>query len=267
MTQNNINYVIACFLGKRRLESVSDPRMFIRRHLDFLRDNEVGGVGRVTVVLNTDVSEEIEQMRDVLREYRPYYVDLVLITRENMGFSYAAWAHAVNQSVQNEEAFTHYFLVEDDYGPGCPEFLEMFASKMTDKVGYVAQKLSYRSLDELFNTPEHPAICCGLLSAEAARSAHEKYGSAILTIDTNKYDYDSLLLQVRFVDYIQGVGYTLADCSDISSTVFLHVDLSNKTGWTVREYGNPDAPRALEPIVEWENYRRKDVYEPADISG
>ena len=260
MEKLNVNYIIACFLGERRLKSVSDPKMFIRRHLDFLRDNNIDGIGRVTVVLNTDSSEEIETMREILRDYRPYYVDLRLITRENMGFSYSGWALAINQSVENEEDFTHYMLVEDDYAPGREDFLEVFASKMTEGIGYVAQKLSYYVMDELFNTPKHPAIACGLMSAEAARKAHDKYGSAILTIATSRYDYFSLMLQVHFVDFIKGVGYDISDCADISSIIFLHIDCANQSGWTLREYGNKDERRALEPVIEWKNYKWDDVY-------
>lgn len=249
--EHKINYIVAVWLGDRRLKTVSDPEVFLHRHLSFLRDNKIA-VDRVTIALAAETPEQVKKARDILRQYRPYYTELRLVVRDNYGLSYGGWNDIVNQCIENDEGFTHYFLLEDDYVPTHPEFLDLYLSKMTDGVGYVCQKLSHAALSGLFGTQVHAGISCGLLSGEAAEKAYEEYGTSLCIIPTENYDWYSVQMQVHFLDFISKSGYKITDTAKESSCHFVRVDIDNPRGWKLAEFADPTKPRYIEPIIEWE---------------
>lgn len=255
-----VNYIIVWFLGERRVKSVADPRYFIHRHLQFLQDNNID-VARVTVVLNTDSEAEEALARETLKEYDNYYTELVFFARPNEGFSYSGWNDAIVKCIDDGEDFTHYFLMEDDYAPGTTDFIDQYESKMVSDVGYVCQKLSDPTLSKIFNTQIHAGVSCGLLAADAARDAYRVFGSPLKTYTTKRYDWDSLLAQVHFLDNITNLGYRIVDSSDFSSVVFLHGlthEIKSDRGWFLIEYGNPKKPRVIEPVIDWSLYEREE---------
>jgi len=139
----------------------------------------------------------------------------------------------------------------------------------------VCQKLSHEALSGLFNTQIHAGISNGLLLAEAAYKAYDTYGS-VLTMyehDGAEYDWNSLQLQIHFLDFITESGYTITDPADISSVPFLHnfdaargsntllsksndkaYQAAKERGWFLMEWANPNAPRLIEPIIDWEMF-------------
>ena len=252
-----VNYLVTWYVGKRRVVTASDPRFFIRRHLDFLQDNNIA-IDRVTVILNRDTEEEEALARKVLvDEYSDYYTDLVFLVRENKGFSYAAWDYAMNKCIREGEHFDLYWLLEDDYAPGVTDFTEQYFTKIENNVsvGYVCQRLSDEVLSSVFNTQVHPGICCGLLAGDAAEEAYRVYGSVLRTFSTNRYDMESLHAQIHFMDNVTDLGYTYDDSGDFSSVVFVHHAPMSERGWKLVDYGDPDKPRVIEPVINWSEFQ------------
>lgn len=251
-----LNYVVTCFMGERRLKTVSEPEYFIRKHLNFLQDHK-SDVARVTLILNTDNSEEEDRLRKVVSEFEPYYTELKIMVRENKGFSYAAWNHVMNDCIENNEGFTEYFLLEDDYVPATVDFIEKYESKIDDRTGYVCQRISNLTLGNLFNFPIHPGVSCGLMPAKPAEEAYKEFGSVLVTFETNTYDAESLDAQTYFLDNITGkLKYTLKDSSSFSSVIFVHVFPKSVRGWSLMEYSDPSLPRVIEPVIEWEIFNK-----------
>lgn len=246
---------MACWLGARRVTAVSDPRMFFDRHLQYLEKHKID-VDRVTMVFSIGAPEHKVRALEIMQDYKDYYTELKIVFRENKNFSYGAWNDVLNECMANNEDFTHYFLVEDDYAPGRPDFLDVYESQMAEGVGYVCQKISHETLSELFNTQPHPGICCGLLLGQAARDAYEKFGT-VLEVErwsTTRYDYSSLRLQIHFMDNVVACGYGFADTYKVSSIPFVLADIYVEL--SVMEFGDPSLPRALEPVVEWALFER-----------
>jgi len=266
---DKINYIVVFYLGTRRVNTVSSSTYFIRKHLNFLQDNKID-LARVTVVLNSDIHDETVEFLEVIRSFKPYYTDLRVVIRENKGLSYAGWNEVINSCIENDEEFTHYFLMEDDYYPGCVEFIDMCKSKMVGDVGYVCGAQTSKSLASLFKVERTAGMSIGMLKGEAAEAAYNKYGSSLVTLDNESkdgYGIRSLQIQAMFLDFVLNSGYSLIGMEDISSSIFLH----NRTGhlfstikqqqesgersWFLAEYGDPDKPRVFEPIVEWSLYK------------
>jgi hypothetical protein len=249
--ERKLNYVVTCFMGQRRLKTVSDPEYFIHRHLSFLQKHNCD-VARVTLVLNADNQEQIDKLYHALEDYSDYYTEIKVVVRENKGFSYAAWADVVNQCIENDEGFTEYMLLEDDYAPGTPDFIEKYESVVTPNTGYVCQKTSDLTLTKIFKNPIHPGISCGLLMGKPAEQAYRKHGTVFPVFGTARYDMESLQAQVYFLYYIvQDLGYNLEDSTSFSSVIFVHVFPGSARGWSLMEYSDPSLPRVIEPVIEW----------------
>lgn len=220
-------------------------------------------IDRVTLVINADTGEEVQRFLKAVRSYKPFTHEVKVMVRPNIGFSYGGWASAVNACIENDEGFTHYFLIEDDYVPCEPNFIDVFNSKMIDGIGYVCQKLSHEGWKQLFGIQTHAGASCGLLLGEAAEKAYEKYGSALMAVDANEYNDALLQSQVHFLDFVTELGYGIADVADKSSAPFLHnynelagpnlkkygTEEGKRRGWFIVKWGDPKMPSIIEPVI------------------
>jgi len=264
---DKINYIVACYLGNRRVNAVSDATVLIDRHLSYLRDNNIE-VDRVTLVLNSDDRDEELRFLETVKKYKPYYTDLRVVLRENKGLSYRSWELTVNNCIENDEGFTHYFLMEDDYVPARPDFIEIYKSRMADDVGYVCMAISN---NKVFEGKIHAGMAVGMLRGQAAEEAYWKWGTALRTYDPGEsgdgYGFKSLVSQADFLDFVTERGYEIAGVQDLGSTLFLHNVAGmlfktveeqkemNSRSWFLAEYGDPEKPRIFEPVIEWSQYR------------
>jgi hypothetical protein len=181
----------------------------------------------------------------VLKEFTPYYTELKLFNRSNDGYSYGAWNDAVTESISNNEGFTHFFLVEDDYVPARIDFLDVFLSKCNAKNAFVCQKV-YEAVEGGF--PRHPAVSNGMLLGEAAVKACENSGSALTTMMAMTYpqaEHD----QLHFLDGIEECGYTYTDTADVAGLVFL-AKSRDPLGYTFIELNLESGKPLLMPITE-----------------
>ena len=225
----SINYMPVFYLGKRRS---GQPACQVEEHLDYLQKHRCP-VDKVTLILNADKSSQVVEFSKLVGKYKPYYTDLKVIVRENQGFSYGGWHSGVNSSLAAGESYD-YFLIEDDYIPNSPDFLDIFYSKLDDKTSYVCLKV----LDT--NGQPHPAHSIGLLNGAAARKAYSVGASPVL-YEPSPWGYAAgEYNQVHFLDDLNRLGYGITDIADRYSVPFESIDKS------IRELG---VPGALAPIV------------------
>ena len=114
-----VNYVIACWTGARRADdrrAVRDRTFMIRHHIAAL-ESANHSLEQITIVL----AEGGDEKADAFIKGLKFIGDtpVVVLVRENTGYSYASWNHAFETY---KERFTHYIIVEDDYMPWVHNF-------------------------------------------------------------------------------------------------------------------------------------------------
>ena len=65
-----INYIVACYLGKRRSAGLPGE-VFLERHLTYLEENNIP-VDRVSVVLSADDQEQVARANLSMRKNKKY---------------------------------------------------------------------------------------------------------------------------------------------------------------------------------------------------
>lgn len=271
----NIHYIVTTYLGNRRTRTVNDPVTYTTEHLDFLAKHLVD-VQKVSIVVNADDLREFRIIKKAAESYRPYYTELEIVPRKNIDFSYGGWNHVIENDIRAGKEYSHYILLEDDYRPDHPDFIDFFLDKMENadvdqhiqpflkptsspKVGYVCGMVSYR-------ISPHAAISYGMLRGEAARDAYKEYGNVFFLTNT-RFDYGmGETNQIRFLDYIKSLGYTLTDVRDTCSIPFLD-NPAAKTGIVLKEWGTPGKPQIIVPIYEADALFTNGMYVHLDTFG
>jgi hypothetical protein len=240
----NINYIIACYFGQRRTKTAKSPEDFLEMHLKWLQENQIA-LGRVTVVINAEDISQATCAANLVAKYKPYYTDLRFFVRRNIGHSYGAWSDAIETNLDNDEHFSHYFLIEDDYLPNDPKFIDYFLSKFIGNVAYVCQLI----LPPQPGIIRHASISNGLLHGAAA-SGMRRIGERVFVIHPSIDYKDAEVNQVRFLDNLFEHGFDMNDVSDITSIEF--VEKSARTDWRLKTmyFGDQSKPLIIKPIIE-----------------
>jgi len=237
-----INYIICMFIGKRRNRSIASVEM-VQMQLDYLQDNNIP-LTKVTVVCNLDEAEHYQIILGNMKKFiNDYYTELEFIPRLNQGFSYRAWSEAINRELESNNDYDYYFLIEDDCLPARKDFIDVFLEPMKGKVCYVCQRLSVSG-------PKHAGMSSGILCGKASRKVYDKMGSVLRT--TAGLTYASAQHDQRyFLENLIDMGYELTDCSHLASMPFYEKFSDEKVGRII-EYGDPDLPPVLIPIIRKE---------------
>lgn len=197
-----IHYVICCYLGPRRNKQISDPFCHVKQHIKFLNKNKFD---KCTLVCNQSITHLDNQLPKIIKSCQTPFE---LIYRENTGGSYAAWEQAV---IKNLNQFDYHFLIEDDYIPVSPYFLQPFLQTFTENIAYVCQL--FQATENVANGKKHPAISNGLLSDQASQNVYKQYGKLFNLLDFQKHklpNYNKIEInQVNFMDYYLIKGYEI----------------------------------------------------------
>jgi hypothetical protein len=224
-----INYVVACYVGIRR-NLVLDPYEYVLAHLKTLDEYQDENVYKITLVLNVDGDEGYDFFNHFNRlcQDRDYLKDRVdFVFRQNRGFSYASWEDAI---IRNMGVADYFFLVEDDYLPGYKDYYRPFLEQLMNKnVGYCCSKVSHTH-------GRHAGMSSGMMRADVARAIYIERAATHYGVGEWS--------QVHFLDFMEQVGYTFNDPSHLVSTPFYDIHKN------LIEYGNPDGPCPLKPILE-----------------
>ncbi len=232
-----INYVVACYMGIRR-NHILDPYEFVIAHLKTLDEYQDENIYKITLVLNVDADEgdSFFNYFYMFCQDRPYLKDRIdFMFRENRGFSYASWEDAI---IQNMEQADYFFLVEDDYLPGYKGYYRPFLEQLMNKnIGYCCSKVSHTH-------GRHAGMSSGMMRADVARIVYDAFG-VIFNIERAATQYGmGEWSQIHFLDLMERAGYTFNDPSHLVSTPFYDIHKN------LIEYGNPDGPCPLKPILE-----------------
>lgn len=240
---DKINYVVACYLGPRRSTGPAGE-VFIKRHLEYLEENNVP-LSRVSVVLSADNSEQVVRAQPSMKKVKDYYTDIKLFIRHNVSYSYGAWSDTINSSIQNGEDIDYFFLIEDDYLPARPDFLDILMSRLDEETAFVCQKVFEQP--SVGGVSTHAAVSNGMLSGRLAKNVYEQFESVFEIVPAYNYP-QAERNQVNFLNNISSAGYKFTDVSDECSVHFLE----HKVGGDpiIKIIDEDSGPPLLLPITE-----------------
>lgn len=249
------DYIVAFYLGERRSPLYKDvPKIdkyvFVEKHLEFFSNNlkSIKNLNKVYLVGNISSYEEfLPVYKDILKLIKRYDLEDIVECelRLNGGLSYGAWEHMLIERIKDKTP-EYAFLVEDDYIPTTPNFVDPFIEKFNnyENIGYVAS-LYWSDVAQ-----PHAAISNGLVSYEVCRDVFEK-NQKIFDLNTvNSPGYgDAGKNQVSFLNFLTKNGYKVNDVSDLCSLPFLDLGLKNRKP-SIVIYGDKNKPSVIEPIID-----------------
>lgn len=192
-----IHYVIACYLGDRRYNIYNENSMVLRKHLESV-SKFIYGISKITVVLNYNDIDEVRNAEEIVKEFK--HLPIHFMSRENVGYSYAAWEHAVISSIGDDTEF--YVLIEDDYVPAMTKFYQPFIDKLKDddNLAYVC------SVVLPSGGKRHCAISNGVLKKSLAKDVIIRTGK-LFTIAGGGGYHNAEETQLNLLDNIEKCGY------------------------------------------------------------
>jgi len=117
--RTKVNYVIACWMGRRNYDDqhhAKDRSLFLRRHLEQIEGIE-HNLDQVTIVLAEGGDAEADAWAKAIKKVGDTPVRV--IARPNIGLSYASWNEAYEVFADD---FDYSILAEDDYVPAIDNF-------------------------------------------------------------------------------------------------------------------------------------------------
>lgn len=246
------DYIVAFYLGNRRSTFYNtlgkENKLFlIQQHIKYLQ-TQPEGLNNIYFVFNTDgstshLSEEVETY------IKTFPLDINVIFRNNINFSYGAWEEVIIENINNSTTSDYAFLIEDDYIPTSLDSIKPFIEKMQkdENIGYVAQLVSSNASAKTRNDGNihhHAAISNGLVNYSAAKDALDKY-SSVFKLNPSKRDYDGgIWNQVHFLNYIITSDYLLLGMEDKYLQPFYELRLED-----IIFYGNKKGKILITPIL------------------
>lgn len=246
------DYIVAFYLGHRRSTFYNtlgkENKLFlIQQHIKYLQ-TQPEGLNNIYFVFNTDsstshLSEEVETYIKTIP------LDINIIFRNNINFSYGAWEEVIIENINNSTTSDYAFLIEDDYIPTSRDSIGPFIERIQEEknIGYVAQLVNANSIAGLHNDASiqhHAAISNGLLNYSAAKDALKKYSSVFL-LNPSKRNYDGgVWNQLHFLNYIITSDYLLLGMEDKYLHPFFELKFED-----IIFYGNKEGKILVTPIL------------------
>jgi hypothetical protein len=107
-----INYIPVFYFGTRRTNNPKDKYYFLKKHLDFLQELEEDSPIEATLVFNVSSSTDEPEANEIISHYN-FKIPFETTFRENSGYSYAGWNHALRLNIPHN--FDYSFLILDYY--------------------------------------------------------------------------------------------------------------------------------------------------------
>jgi GNAT superfamily N-acetyltransferase len=246
------DYIVAFYLGHRRstfynILGKENKLFLVNQHIKFLQ-TKPEGLNNIYFVFNTDgstshLSEEVETY------IKTFPLNINVIFRDNINFSYGAWEEAIIENINNSTTSDYAFLIEDDYIPASPDSIQPFIERIQEEenVGYVAQLVSS---NESANAADHgvikhhASISNGLLNYSAVKDVLEKHPSVFL-LNPSKRDYQGgVWNQVHFLNYIISSDYLLSSMDGEYLQPFYELRIED-----IIFYGNKKGKILITPIL------------------
>lgn len=242
-----VNYIVGFYIGPNRSNAYykntlrDNPLFFMDSHLKFLETAK--GIDLTTFVFNDDIDAETISQISLKTANIPR---LEVVYRKNSGFSYGIWNDTIER---NRTKFNYFFLIEDDYVPSIPNFLDAFLSRCKDNIFYVCGLATEVSNTSNFNVKIedgsffHSAISNGLISCRHVNEVYEKTGCVFRMLDANDYN-SGYINQLYYLKNYTDLGFVMSDTTDQFSSPYM--DSFNNS---IKIYGDANNPSLIEPIV------------------
>lgn len=239
-----INYIIAFYNGNRRQYGYKTYwKTFLDSHIDFIKNNMVE-IGLVTFIIsgssdNNLSKDDKEMVKYLLSLDLPFNFEIH--TRVNNEYSYGGFKEVIKKNYRD---YKYSFIIEDDYIPTHPNFMEYFLKKFKDQVIYVpslhenCKNLGSKG-DSPFISQYHAAICNGMINNKFINNnINLLMGDVDSTFDGYGY-----LDQIQFMQKYKEIGYTFDDITDIAHTEFFDINRG------MIKYGDITKPLIIKPIL------------------
>lgn len=231
------DYIVCFYFGERRVRTtnsllLSDRYFFVKKHLDFIKNNEtvLNDINNVILVINNSNDDDLESVTNIKNEY-PFSDKITIIGRDNSNYSYGGWNESLIHQINLNTPSSHAFLCEDDYIPCDENFYKKFIEFFKSDIIYVCQ----------LYMNNHAAISNGFITYNIIKDYYNN--TKELFVLTNSYDYRSAEInQVNFLNNFK--NYRCVDISEKYCSKFL--DFNN--GIVV--YGNKTGEELIKPILE-----------------
>jgi hypothetical protein len=232
------DYITCFYFGKRRVNItnsllLSDKYFFVKKHLDFIKNNKtvLKDVNNVVLVINDSNDEDLESVTNIKNEY-PFSDKITIIGRDNSNYSYGAWNESLIHQINFNTPSLYAFLCEDDYLPCDKNFHKKFIEFFNLNVVYVCQ---------LYQN-NHAAISNGFISYQIIKEVYKTTKELFkLTNNNNTYE-NAEMNQFNFLTNFKNLK-----CVDICEkyySKFLEIDDS------IVVYGNETGEELIKPILE-----------------
>jgi len=246
MNSPNIGYIVACWLGVRRNESLGvlngNAYFNIELHAEALNNLEHSIKEAVFVFNGSDslpcYKEEVAKAHKILSNVKSP-TKVTVLYRDNTIGGYGAWQSGLDyfkEGKNTNRKIDYTVLVEDDYIPILDNFDSILASyvKDDDKIGYVCQVDSKSANKEgECAKHRHAAVSNGLVDNEIYNKVGFNIGPGT-PFSTG---------QLVYLDYFFESGYEMVDITEDFKVTFCY----DATRYTF--FGNKDKPDIFFPTT------------------
>lgn len=241
-----IAYIVAIWGDRENDRGELALSYILEAHIKALLQNNNESLSEILFVINTlnisvlqdevdtFVNSELYEKFSKLRETK-------FLIRHNLGFSYGAWEAGLKSLLGSD--ITHSLLIEDDYVPNYPEFLEAFSNKISSERAFVCQK--FEAIPNV--APKHAAVSNGLISMEAVSVVYKTYNQIFSIFPFELGRAEHLMgteNQITFLTLFESLGFEIVDISDSFSVQFFETETGE-----IRERGNERYKSPLKPLV------------------
>ena len=130
---SSINYIIAVYAGKRRHYSITPVKLFIDKHVNYIKSCS-SNISQVTFIINKSDPAVDNELKEYIN-LKELDIPVTIIIRPNIDGSYGAWEAGLTHKENTSE---YSFLIEDDYIPVRADSINFFENKINDKISYVS---------------------------------------------------------------------------------------------------------------------------------
>ena len=231
------DYIVCFYFGERRVKItnsllLSDRYLFVKKHLDFIKNNEIvlNDINNVVLVINNSTDEDLDSVTNIKNEY-PFSDKIIIIGRENLNYSYGAWNDSLIHLINLNTSSSHAFLCEDDYIPCDENFHKKFIEFFNSDVIYVCQ---------LFMN-NHAAISNGFITYNIIKDYYNNT-KQLFVLNNNFEYYHAELNQINFLNNFKDYK-----CIDICEKYFSRFLCAKEN---IKIYGNTNNIEIIKPILE-----------------
>jgi hypothetical protein len=246
-TLKKYTYIVPFYFGRRmNLEynkAINKNKFFFaEKHFEFLQNYKENNLEKIIFVINMTVNDNLDEIQDFFAKKSENISDNVevnLLFRDNVHFSYGAWNHAIIDDLNSQNSSEYYFCFEEDYIANSNIFILPFIKKCNQSTPYICSK----AVTNHSNYIDHPSISVGIFLKDACRKVYESTGDVFLLEGDNSY-YSAWNIQQTFYKPFIDMGYKIDDILDEHSFPFLCSDTNEIT-----YFGDQNKSSIIEPIL------------------